>query len=191
MMKHSGWKSFSLLGLAGFIAFLTVPDVALAQTAPLAVDLGSESAPAERQRFPVTPESRAAALDMMEAAEVSKAMEAILPGVFEMMKDAFLQQYQGRDEIVSAVFDEVLVRFADRQTEVISEIAAIYASEFSVEDLQAQAAYYRSPVGRRMVERQVFVQQQSMAIGQEWGARIAREVVGEVTRGLRERGVTS
>lgn len=63
-------------------------------------------------------------------------------------------------------------------------VIPIYTRHLSAEDVKAMLAFYKTPAGQRVVKAMPAITQESMAIGNAWGQKIAREVIQEA----RERG---
>ena len=78
--------------------------------------------------------------------------------------------------------NEVWDRFAKKMNaeEVIDSMVAIYDRHFSLEDLQAAAAFYRTPSRQRLIKELPTVMSESMAIGKEWGKKKCAELIEEL-----------
>lgn len=61
--------------------------------------------------------------------------------------------------------------------EVKSEIAAVYTKHFTKDELQGLVNFYRSKIGKRLVELLPVVMQESMVAGGEWNQRKANEII--------------
>ena len=59
-----------------------------------------------------------------------------------------------------------------------------YDKHFTLEEIQALAAFYESPAGRKVIATMPTLMQESMALGNEWGQHKAAELI----RSLKERG---
>jgi len=68
---------------------------------------------------------------------------------------------------------DTLVRAAP---ELLDSIAILYASAFSLRELQDLRSFYESPLGQRLRAVQPGLVAQSTAIGQRWGARIGAAI---------------
>ena len=60
----------------------------------------------------------------------------------------------------------------------------IYAKYLSLEELQQLASFSESPLGRKLLQVQPAILQESMAAGQQWGGDIARRILQR----LKEKG---
>ena len=66
--------------------------------------------------------------------------------------------------------------------EFIDLIVPIYASNFDESDLDGLIQFYRSPVGKRLVEKQPLILQQSMTAGQKWGEELAQRAIEQLNK---------
>lgn len=67
-----------------------------------------------------------------------------------------------------------------RPEDLVDLVVPIYQRHFSEEDVQAAIAYFSSPAGRRMVEKQGVVMQESFAAGQQWGSKLAERAIAKL-----------
>jgi hypothetical protein len=66
--------------------------------------------------------------------------------------------------------------------ELVNGVIPIYQKHFTEEDLQAAIKFYRSPAGRRFIEKQPIVVQESMQAGQQWGQQIAKRAMDKAQK---------
>ncbi len=72
---------------------------------------------------------------------------------------------------------------------MLDQIAVLYANKLTVDELNGIAAFYKSPIGEKLIQIQPEIMQESMAVGQAWGMKIGREIEQEVRQQLKDRGV--
>jgi len=75
-----------------------------------------------------------------------------------------------------------------RVNEIVDEITAIYARNFTADELREITAFYRGPAGKKFLEKQPAIAQESMQIGQKFGAAVAADVTRRMSEELRKRG---
>lgn len=90
------------------------------------------------------------------------AMKKMLPQVPESFWDEFMKEVN-TDELVGV-------------------IVPIYQKYYTEKDIRVAIDFYRSPAGRRLVEKQPLVMQESMQAGQQWGEQIARRAIEKLKK---------
>ena len=98
---------------------------------------------------------------------------------------------QGRPEVerdYDAIMPLLIAGMGSRVTEIIDEITALYARNFTPEELREVAAFYRGPTGQKFLQKQPVILQDSMAIGQKFGQSVATEMQSRIVEELRKRG---
>jgi hypothetical protein len=66
--------------------------------------------------------------------------------------------------------------------------AAIYARHFTVDELKQITAFYRNPVGQKMLEKLPIVTQESVVIGQKFGEMVGKQLQERMIQELRKQG---
>jgi hypothetical protein len=133
------------------------------------------------------PARLAAAKEMMELSGAVKQFDEAVPLMLEQLAHSFTVPDKSRE--IREALDQLTPRFRARKYELIDQIAALYASEMSLDDLNAVIAFYRSQVGMRFAELQPKITRESMTLGQRWGERLGMELQDEARRELRRRGI--
>jgi hypothetical protein len=162
------------------VAALTVAAPALAQ-AP------ATPAPA----ITITDEGRAAARDLMRASGADAMSDQILSQVNRQLVAVLAQASNKSPQEVLAVVDEVLMpEFRRRQPEMIDKMAEAWASALTPAELRELAAFYASPIGKRMVAVTPQVMNQLMILGMHWGQQVAQDAIAKHSEALRARGLS-
>jgi hypothetical protein len=78
--------------------------------------------------------------------------------------------------------------FTPYYTAMVDGIAAIYASNFTADELRQIEAFYRQPVGQKMLDKLPVISQQALAVGQDIGRKAAEDLRQRLTEALRQRG---
>jgi uncharacterized protein len=123
-----------------------------------------------------SPEALAAAHELMTVIKPTDQFKAILPALIQNLKQAVVQ---GRPEVEKQYDAMIPVFYESAQKRVdalIDTIAAIYASNFTADELRDVTAFYRTPTGQKLLARQPAIAQQSMAAGQELGRAVMSDV---------------
>jgi hypothetical protein len=137
----------------------------------------------------IDPDRLAAATAMMKDAGIAAQFDTVVPLMLQQFKTLLPPQASENKKAVEEVFDLMTKRFSERKDELINQIAVLYASKFTVSELNDVSAFYRSPTGVKFKQVQPQLMQESMAAGQVWGQRIGQEIQTEMQRELRNRGI--
>ncbi len=149
----------------------------------LAVTLaGAAPAPAQ------SPDAVAAAKELMATMKTADQYKAILPSLMKALKPAIVQNRPEVERDYDALAPRLIESMNARASELLDGVAAIYARNFSVAELNEIAAFYRGPTGQKFVQRQGGIMQESFAAGQKWGQALGAEVQSRMTEELRKKG---
>lgn len=128
-----------------------------------------------QQRAPVDPAKSSTIrhlLDLTGAARLAlNGMEAMVPA-----------QRAANPQIPVVFWDAFLARARQDLNQLVDSMIPIYASHFSLAELDQLVRFYESPLGRHLNEVQPLILQESMQMGQRWGAIIGREVGESLAR---------
>ena len=158
----------------------------LLAAAVLALSLNTPSARAQ-----TAPDAArlAAAREMMQVAGVARQFSQVMPVLMRQLAQGFVAVAPDKAEVITEVFAKLGGKFDERKSELIDQIAALYAEQLNLEELNAVIGFYRSPAGAKMMSIQPQVMRQSMLLGQRWGAQLGREIEAEARRELKKRGI--
>jgi uncharacterized protein len=112
----------------------------------------------------------------------------LIPGVVGQAKNLFLQQNPGLgkdlNEIASKMRDDLEPRFS----ELTDEVAKLYASHFSEAELKQLLAFYKSPIGVKLIAEQPKVGEESLKFAQDWANKLSDQVIVNMRDELKKRG---
>ena len=123
----------------------------------------------------------AQALDEPFRADVEKLMQVtgaaqlgaqmvstITAQVLEGMKRSQPSLPERAVAIVREVLDAELAKAFSGSQSMMPDIVAVYAKQFTQDDVRGMVAFYESPLGRKMIQAMPAVLQDTVAIGQRW-----------------------
>ena len=114
--------------------------------------------------------------------------KTIMPAMMQSLKPAIVQNRPQVERDYEVIVPLLLEGMNERLNEVIEQIAAVYARNFTADELREAVAFYRGPTGQKIVQKLPTITQESMAIGQRFGQSIASELRGRMIDELRKRG---
>lgn len=114
--------------------------------------------------------------------------ESVIPGVIEQAKQVFLQQNPMLQKDLDATAVALRTEYEPKKAEILTEVAKLYASHFSEQELKEVLAFYNTPVGKKMLAEEPRVIDQSMGMAQNWGNRFSEEVMAKFRDEMKKRG---
>jgi hypothetical protein len=144
--------------------------------------------PAHAVSQPVPQDAATAARELVVTMRADDQLKTILPLIMQQIKPAIVQ---GRPE-VARDFDAIMPLMLDamnaRLSEFVDAMAALYAHNFSAEELREITAFYHGKAGQKFLQAMPALAQQSLAMGQKLGQEIAKDLQARITEELRRRG---
>jgi len=146
------------------------------------------SAPPATAQAP-SPEALAAAKDVIATIHLDEQLSAILPAIIKNIKPSIVQGRAEVDRHYDALAPLMLEGFKARMSELSDAAAIIYARNFSTEDLLALNAFYKTPLGQRLLQKLPTVTQETILAGGKFGKSVGEDIEKRMIEELRKRGV--
>jgi len=67
-----------------------------------------------------------------------------------------------------------------RAEEFTELVIPIYAKHFDRKDIKGIITFYKSPIGKKLIDNQGAMMKESMAIGLEWGKEVSRKIESDL-----------
>jgi uncharacterized protein len=135
------------------------------------------------------PDTLAAAKELVETMHLTRQYEAILPGILKALKPSIVQGRAEVDREFDTLVPIILDAFRSRLDEMTDAVATVYASNFSTDELRAVIAFYKTPVGQKMLDKLPTVTQQTVIVGARFGRSVAEDLRKRMIEELRKKGV--
>ena len=135
-----------------------------------------------------SPEALAMARSLISTMKLTDQYKALLPVILLSIKPAVVQ---GRPEIerdYDAMAAQIADAYAPYYSSMVDSAASLYASNFTVDELREIEAFYRLPVGQKLLQKSLAITQQSMQIGQDASRKAAEDLRIRLTDLLRQKG---
>jgi hypothetical protein len=117
-----------------------------------------------------------------------KIYDPILPGIIEQAKATLLQV----NPMVSKELDEVAAKlqkqYAKRISEPLDEMAKLYASRFTEQELKDALAFYKTPLGKKIIVEEPAVLEQSVTGVHAWANRLSEEILIKFRTEMKSKG---
>jgi hypothetical protein len=105
------------------------------------------------------------------AENMARGMEAMLPA-----------QRAANPRVPAAFWDAFAARARTQVGQLLDSLVPIYAAHFSRAEIDQLVQFYSSPIGQHLAEVQPLMTQESVEVGQRWGAVLGRQIADSLQR---------
>ena len=123
-------------------------------------------------------ERMAAARKLMVASHADEQFEKTFRIVFKEMLDSMPNDLKMAEK-KHHIFKTFLTRTLKNRRKIVEKMAVAYAQVFTVEEMKAITAFYRSPVGKKLVEKTPELVQKIAKIANGLAMKMAQEALEE------------
>ena len=149
----------------------------------LAFALGIGAADAQQP----SPSAIATAKEVITAKGATALYSPLVSGVIERTKSVFLQTNPMLGKDLNEVAAKLHAEYANRSAEIVNDVAKLYASRFTEQELKDTLAFYKSPLGRKLIVEPAILDQ-SMKTAQTWAENLSQEVIAKMRAEMKKRG---
>jgi uncharacterized protein len=135
-----------------------------------------------------SPDPMTAARSLVTTMKLSDQYKALLPAILLSLKPALTQDRPEIERDYDAMMPMIVDAFTPYYTAMVNDIATVYASNFTVGELREIEAFYRQPVGQKLLEKAPAITQQSNQVGQDASRKAAEDLRTRLTEALRQKG---
>jgi hypothetical protein len=158
---------FARIGAMMFACYVLLGGAFAQQPSPAAVTLGRE---------------------LVELKGGAGMFDPIVVNVVEQTKAALLQTNPQLAKDLNDVSAQLRNEFAPRRVELINEAGRLYAVAFTDAELKDMIAFYKSALGKKMLEREPVVLDQTFNFMQQWAPRVGEEVMNRFRAEMKKKG---
>ena len=131
----------------------------------------------------------ATARELVEVKGANAMFEPIIIGLIEQTKGALLQTNPQLGKDLNDVARQLHGEFAPRRTEIVNEAAKFYAAAFTEAELKDLVAFYKSPLGKKVQEREPAILDQTFSfVQQQWAPRVGEELMSRFRAEMKKKG---
>jgi hypothetical protein len=114
--------------------------------------------------------------------------EPLVRGVIEKVKEQFLQTNFNLAPELNVVAANLQKEYAPRAGQLETVSAQIYARHFTEGELTQILAFYKSPVGQKVIREEPRALDETMANAGAWGDALSEEIVAKMRAEMKKRG---
>ena len=111
-----------------------------------------------------------------------------IPNMVQSVKDSVLQNNLNYQKDLNEVAVVVAQKLAGRENEISEQMAKIYASDFTEQELKDLVVFYKSALGQKLLVQEPKSIQASMSFMQGWAKNFSEEINGQFRAEMRKRG---
>lgn len=159
--------------------------------AALALSLCSGAAFAQAQQpaaKPASPAAIAAAKEILTLKNAHQMYASAVPGIIQRTKDTLLQSNLNYQKDLNEVAVIVAQQMAGREKEIGEGMARIFAQDFTEKELTDLVAFYKTPLGQKLLSQEPKSIAASVAYMNQWAQQFAEQVNGAFRAEMRKRG---
>lgn len=116
--------------------------------------------------------------------------DTVIDGVVEHHRRLLIQIDPNLDKDLTEVSLQLRAEYAARRGQIHIEIARAYASQFTEAELRQLAAFYKTPLGKKVIEGEPKAIDEATKRVDVWATKFADEVMDKMKADLRKKGHT-
>jgi uncharacterized protein len=131
----------------------------------------------------------AAARELVELKGGNKMFDPIIIAVVDKTRVALLTTNPQLTKDINEVASAVIVEYASKRAELQTEAAKLYAARFSEPELKEMIAFYKTALGKKMLEQEPLVVDETLTyMQQQWAPKFAEEAMARIRAEMKKRG---
>jgi len=147
----------------------------------------SAQAPAPQTAAP-SPGAILLAKQIMDLKHANDIFAPLVRGVIIKARDTFMQTNFMWAKDLNEIANNLQAKFAPRASELVDASARIYASHFTEQELRDLLAFYKSPLGQKVIVEDPKSLDESMSNADKWAEDLSLEVINNMRAEMKKRG---
>jgi hypothetical protein len=137
---------------------------------------------------PPSPQAIALAKELIVLKGGHQMFDAVVPGVIEQAKDVFLPTNPNLNKELVEVTGKLKLEYANKSDELFNEVAKVYATHFTEQELKEIVAFYKTPLGKKMLAEDPVAIQEGLARAKDWANDFSNQVLGKMRAEMKKKG---
>jgi hypothetical protein len=130
----------------------------------------------------------AAARELIVVKGGAAMFEPVIPGVIETAKNSLVPTNPNLTRELNDVAAQLRKDYENKKAELVYEVALIYAAHFTEQELRELVAFYKSPLGQKMLKEEPLALDQSMKKAQDWSSNFSEAVLARIRAEMTKKG---
>jgi len=119
---------------------------------------------------------------------IGQVYASAVPNLVQRAKDQFLANNLNYQKDLNEVAVIIAQTLAGREKEIGEQMAKIYASDFTEQELKDLTAFYKTPLGQKLLAQEPKSVQASAIYMQQWAQSFGEMVANEFRSEMKKRG---
>jgi hypothetical protein len=138
----------------------------------------------------IKPSQLAAALDTIQAANVSQGFDGILPRLAAQVEDSLIRARPDLHTQITQTVEATALKLADRKGDLNNDIARVWAKIYTEDELKTIATFYKSSAGQKLLAQGPQITKDTLAAANQWADRVGSELLDKSREALKAQGIT-
>jgi hypothetical protein len=130
----------------------------------------------------------AVAKELVELKSGAGMFDTVISGTVDRLKGLVLQTNPQLVKDINATADVLKAEFAPRRSELVAEVAKLYAARFTEQELKELLAFYKTALGKKLIAQEPQVLDETVRFSQVWAARTSDEILRRFRAEMKKRG---
>ena len=135
-----------------------------------------------------SPDAMTAARSLVTTMKLPEQYKTLLPAILLTLKPALVQDRPEIERDYDAMMPMIVDAFTPYYTAMLDDVATVYANNFTLGELREIEAFYRQPVGQKLLEKTPSLMQQSNQVSQDASRKAADDLRTRLSEALRQKG---
>jgi uncharacterized protein len=155
---------------------------------PLPASAQQQPAAPQAPLKPVSASALQAARDLLAVKNVTQIYAGAVPNIIERAKAQLLANNLNYQKDLNEIAVTIAQTNAGKEKEIGEQMAKIYANDFTEQELKDLTAFYKSPLGQKVLATEPKSIQQSMTFMGQWAQSFGEATVAEFRAQMQKRG---
>ena len=130
----------------------------------------------------------ATAKEILHDKHIEELYKEAVPSLVERAKGTLVQANLNYQKDLNDLAPKVAKELAGGEKEIGDQIAKIYASRFSEQELKDIAAWYKSPLGKKVIEQEPQIFAASRGFMDQWAQTFSQKIIDKFRAEMKARG---
>jgi hypothetical protein len=128
------------------------------------------------------------AREIISVKGAAKMYDPVIAEVVDRATGVLIQTNPMLSRDLNEIATRLRSEYAPRVSELLGEVARLYAARFTEAELKTVLAFYKSPVGQKIVLQEPAILDQSIVFSETWASKFSQEVLTKIRAEMRRKG---